>query len=199
MAASKSKNPLGRNLDALLGQTRAAAEKSGRARYEAELKQLPLDVIEPGRYQPRSAMDPDRLEELAASIREQGLVQPVVVRPLAARGRYELIAGERRWRACRMAGLETIPALIREIADEATLALALIENIQREDLNPLEEAVALRRLIDEFELTHEQAATRVGRSRAAVSHLLRLLDLAPDRKSTRLNSSHVAISYAALC
>src|SRR5690625_1645172 len=180
MAASKSKNPLGRNLDALLGQTRAAAEKSGRARYEAELKQLPLDVIEPGRYQPRSAMDPDRLEELAASIREQGLVQPVVVRPLAARGRYELIAGERRWRACRMAGLETIPALIREIADEATLALALIENIQREDLNPLEEAVALRRLIDEFELTHEQAATSVGRSRAAVSNLLRLLDLAPE-------------------
>ncbi|HLR87775.1 MAG TPA: ParB/RepB/Spo0J family partition protein [Wenzhouxiangella sp.] len=180
MAASKSKNPLGRNLDALLGQTRAAAEKSGRARYEAELKQLPLDVIEPGRYQPRSAMDPDRLEELAASIREQGLVQPVVVRPLAARGRYELIAGERRWRACRMAGLGTIPALIREIADEATLALALIENIQREDLNPLEEAVALRRLIDEFDLTHEQAATSVGRSRAAVSNLLRLLDLAPE-------------------
>src|SRR5690625_151007 len=168
MAASKSKNPLGRNLDALLGQTRAAAEKSGRARYEAELKQLSLDAIEPGRYQPRSAMDPDRLEELAASIREQGLVQPVVVRPLAARGRYELIAGERRWRACRMAGLETIPALIREIADEATLALALIENIQREDLNPLEEAVALRRLIE-------------------------------DRKSTRLNSSHVAISYAVFC
>lgn len=180
MAASKSKNPLGRNLDALLGKTRAAAEKSGRASYEAELRQLPLDAIEPGRYQPRSAMDPDRLEELAASIREQGLVQPVVVRPLAARGRYELIAGERRWRACRMAGMETIPSLIREIADEATLALALIENIQREDLNPLEEATALRRLIDEFDLTHEQAATSVGRSRAAVSNLLRLLELAPE-------------------
>jgi len=180
MAASRKKKPLGRNLDALLGKTRAAAEKASPGGELAGLKELPLDVIEPGRYQPRSAMDPDRLQELADSIREQGLVQPVVVRPLAKKGRYELIAGERRWRACRMAGMETIPALVREIADEATLALALIENIQREDLNPLEEAVALRRLIDEFGLTHEQAARSVGRSRTSVTNLLRLLELAPE-------------------
>ncbi len=180
MAASRKKKPLGRNLDALLGKTRAAAEKASPDGELTGLKELPLDVIEPGRYQPRSAMDPDRLQELSDSIREQGLVQPVVVRPLARPGRYELIAGERRWRACQMAGMETIPALVREIADEATLALALIENIQREDLNPLEEAVALRRLIEEFGLTHEQAAKSVGRSRTSVTNLLRLMELAPE-------------------
>lgn len=180
MAASRKKKPLGRNLDALLGKTRAAAEKESPQGELTGLKDLPLDAIEPGRYQPRSAMDPDRLQELADSIKEQGLVQPIVVRPLARPGRYELIAGERRWRACRMAGMDTIPALVREIADEATLALALIENIQREDLNPLEEANALRRLIDEFELTHEQAARSVGRSRASVTNLLRLMELAPE-------------------
>ncbi|MFW5926799.1 MAG: ParB/RepB/Spo0J family partition protein [Wenzhouxiangella sp.] len=182
MAASRKKKPLGRGLDSLIGKTRSAAEQKQRAEGgELEgLRELALDVIEPGRYQPRSAMDPDRLQELADSIREQGLVQPVVVRPLARKGRYELIAGERRWRASRMAGLETIPALVREVADEATLALALIENIQRENLNPLEEANALRRLIDEFELTHEQAARSVGRSRAAVTNLLRMLELAPE-------------------
>ncbi|QOC22677.1 ParB/RepB/Spo0J family partition protein [Wenzhouxiangella sp. AB-CW3] len=180
MNASRKKKPLGRNLDALLGKTRAAAEKASPEGELTGLKELPLDVIEPGRYQPRSAMDPDRLQELSDSIREQGLVQPVVVRPLARKGRYELIAGERRWRACQMAGMETIPALVREVADEATLALALIENIQRENLNPLEEAAALKRLIEEFDLTHEQAATSVGRSRAAVTNLLRLLDMAPE-------------------
>jgi ParB family chromosome partitioning protein len=180
MAATRKKKPLGRNLDALLGKTRAAAEEASPEGELTGLRELPLDVIEPGRYQPRSAMDPDRLQELADSITEQGLVQPVVVRPLARQGRYELIAGERRWRACRMAGLETIPALVREIADEATLALALIENIQREDLNPLEEAVALRRLIEEFGLTHEQAARSVGRSRTSVTNLLRLMELAPE-------------------
>jgi ParB family chromosome partitioning protein len=125
-------------------------------------------------------MDPKKLEELSESIRVQGLVQPIVVRPLARAGSYELIAGERRWRATRMAGKTTIPAIVREIEDEATLALALIENIQRENLNPLEEAVALKRLIDEFGLTHSQAAESVGRSRAAVSNLLRLLELAPE-------------------
>ncbi len=180
MNASRKKKPLGRNLDALLGKTRAAAEKASPEGELTGLKELPLDVIEPGRYQPRSAMDPDRLKELSDSIREQGLVQPVVVRPLAKKGRYELIAGERRWRASQMAGLDTIPALVREVADEATLALALIENIQRENLNPLEEATALSRLIEEFDLTHEQAATSVGRSRAAVTNLLRLLDMAPE-------------------
>lgn len=180
MATSRKKKPLGRNLDALLGKTRAAAEQHSPEGELTGLKELSLDAIEPGRYQPRSAMDPERLQELADSIREQGLVQPIVVRPLAREGRYELIAGERRWRASRMAGLDTIPALVREVADEATLALALIENIQRENLNPLEEANALRRLIEEFELTHEQAAKSVGRSRAAVTNLLRMLELAPE-------------------
>ncbi len=180
MAASRKKKPLGRNLDALLGKTRAAAEQASPSGELTGLKELSVDVIEPGRYQPRSAMDPDRLQELSDSIKEQGLVQPIVVRPLAKQGRYELIAGERRWRACRMAGMQTIPALVREIADEATLALALIENIQREDLNPLEEAVALRRLIEEFGLTHEQAARSVGRSRTSVTNLLRLMELAPE-------------------
>lgn len=180
MSAARKKNPLGRNLDALLGKTRAAAEQASPDGRITDLKELPVEAIEPGRYQPRSAMDPERLQELADSISAQGLVQPVVVRPLARAGRYELIAGERRWRACQMAGMTTIPALVREIADEATLALALIENIQREDLNPLEEAVALRRLIEEFGLTHEQAAKSVGRSRASVSNLLRLMELAPE-------------------
>jgi len=174
------KKPLGRNLNALLGKTRAAAEKADPEGEASALKDLPLDAIQPGRYQPRSAMDPDKLEELAESIRSQGLVQPVVVRPLAKPGTYELIAGERRWRATRMAGKETIPAIVRDIADEATLALALIENIQRENLNPLEEATALKRLIEEFELTHAEAAKSVGRSRVAVSNLLRLLELAPE-------------------
>lgn len=174
------KKALGRNLNALLGKTRAAAEKADPDGEALALKELPLDAIQPGRYQPRSAMDPEKLAELSESIKAQGLVQPIVVRPLAKPGTYELIAGERRWRATRMAGKTTIPAIVREVADEATLALALIENIQRENLNPLEEAVALKRLIDEFELTHEQAAQSVGRSRAAVSNLLRLLELAPE-------------------
>ncbi len=180
MTTSRKKKPLGRNLDALLGKTRAAAEAADPDAEASALKELPLDAIQPGRYQPRSAMDPDRLEELAESIRAQGLVQPVVVRPLAKPGSYELIAGERRWRATRMAGKETISAIVREVADESTLALALIENIQRENLNPLEEASALKRLIDEFELTHTEAADTVGRSRTAVTNLLRLLELAPE-------------------
>jgi len=182
MATKKStkKKALGRNLNALLGKTRAVAEKVDPVGEASALKELSLDAIQPGRYQPRSAMDPKKLEELSESIRVQGLVQPIVVRPLARAGSYELIAGERRWRATRMAGMDTIPAIVREIEDEATLALALIENIQRENLNPLEEATALKRLIDEFEMTHGQAAESVGRSRAAVSNLLRLLELAPE-------------------
>jgi len=150
-----------------------------------ELARLPLDVLQRGRYQPRMDMRPESLEELAASIRAQGVVQPIVVRPLGAPGagesqRYEIIAGERRWRAAQIAGLAQIPAVIRRIPDEAAIAVALIENIQRESLNPLEEARALDRLITEFELTHAQAAEAVGRSRAAVSNLLRLLELAPE-------------------
>ncbi len=174
------KKALGRNLNALLGKTRAVAEKTDPQGEASALHDLPLDSIQPGRYQPRSAMDPDKLEELAESIRAQGLVQPIVVRPLAKPGTYELIAGERRWRATRMVGKTTIPAIVREVPDESTLALALIENIQRENLNPLEEAVALKRLIEEFDLTHGQAAESVGRSRVSVSNLLRLLELAPE-------------------
>ena len=151
-----------------------------------ELAKLPLDLLQRGRYQPRTDMRTESLEELASSIRAQGVVQPIVVRPLegppaaGASQRYEIIAGERRWRAAQMAGLAEIPAVIRHIPDEAAIAVALIENIQRENLNPLEEARALDRLINEFALTHQQAADAVGRSRAAVSNLLRLLELPPE-------------------
>jgi ParB family chromosome partitioning protein len=150
------------------------------------LATLPLDVLQRGKYQPRVDMRPDSLSDLAESIRSQGIVQPILVRPLPrAEGepqRYEIIAGERRWRAAQMAALAEIPAVIREVPDEAAVAMALIENIQREDLNPLEEARALSRLIDEFGLTHQAAATAVGRSRAAVSNLLRLMELADEVK-----------------
>ncbi len=172
---AKKKKALGKGLSAMLGK---AQGPSGDDR--ASLRDMPLDQIRPGRYQPRSVMDPEKLDELAESIKTQGVVQPVVIRPLDTPGEYELIAGERRWRAARKAGLETIPAVIRKVPDEVSLALALIENIQREDLNPLEEATALKRLIEEFGLTHEQAAQNVGRSRAAVTNLLRLLELAPE-------------------
>jgi ParB family chromosome partitioning protein len=164
------KKVLGRGLDALIGHNRPASEQDGR------LKNLPLESIHPGPYQPRSVMDPERLQELADSISAQGVVQPIVVRK-SATGEYELIAGERRWRAAQLAGLDQIPAVIRDVPDEATVAIALIENIQREDLNPLEEARALQRLLDEFDMTHQQAADAVGRSRTAVSNILRLLDL----------------------
>jgi ParB family chromosome partitioning protein len=149
-----------------------------------EMRNLPVDRLVRGRYQPRVDMRQEALEELAISIRSQGVIQPIVVRPLpgaAATGpQYEIIAGERRWRAAQIAGLKTIPAVIRAVADDAAIAMALIENIQREDLNPLEEARALERLIAEFGVTHEQAAEAVGRSRATVSNLLRLLELAPE-------------------
>jgi ParB family chromosome partitioning protein len=146
-----------------------------------ELHKLPLDVIRPGRYQPRTVFDEDKLAELADSIRAQGVVQPIVVRPVGE-GEYELIAGERRWRAAQIAGIDNIPSVVRDVSDEVSVAIALIENIQREDLNPLEEATALRRLIDDFEMTHQQAADAVGRSRAAVSNLLRLLELMQEVK-----------------
>jgi len=138
---------------------------------------LPCAQLQPGRYQPRSRMDPGVLDELAASIRAHGIVQPIVVRPLAPQ-RYEIIAGERRWRAAQIAGLEEVPCLVRDVPDEAALALALIENIQREDLNPIEMAQGLRRLIDEFGMTHQQVADAIGQSRSAVTNLLRLLHLA---------------------
>ena len=179
---SAKKRGLGRGLDALLGD--AAANETA---SNDNLSALPVEALQPGRYQPRTGMDPDRLAELAASIRAHGVVQPVVVRRIGA-DRYEIIAGERRWRAAQQAGLHEIPVVIRDIPDQSAIAIALIENIQREDLNPLEEAQALKRLIDEFDLTHQTAADAVGRSRAAVSNLLRLLELAPEAR--KLLESH---------
>ena len=160
---------LGRGLDALL----AGNEAQGREQQRA----LPVGRMQPGKYQPRTQMDSESLEELAASIRVQGLMQPILVRPIGE-DRFEIVAGERRWRAAQMAGLTEVATLIREIPDESALAMALIENIQRENLNPLEEAQGLQRLIDEFSMTHQQAADAVGRSRPAASNLLRLLQLA---------------------
>jgi ParB family chromosome partitioning protein len=160
---------LGRGLDALL----AKDEEAGSADV---LKTLKLEELQPGRYQPRTRMDQASLEELARSLKSQGVMQPVLARPLG-KGRYEIIAGERRWRAAKIAGLREVPVVIREVPDSAALAMALIENIQREDLNPLEEATGIHRLIDEFKMTHQEAADAVGRSRAATSNLLRLLNL----------------------
>lgn len=163
---------LGRGLDALL----ADSETQGREQQRS----LPVGNLQPGKYQPRTRMDKTSLEELAASIRVQGLMQPILVRPLGDKSgedRFEIVAGERRWRAAQMAGLTEVATLIREIPDESALAMALIENIQRENLNPLEEAQGLQRLIDEFSMTHQQAADAVGRSRPAASNLLRLLQL----------------------
>ena len=160
---------LGRGLDALL-----AANNTPDAQRQ---DMLAVGALQPGKYQPRTRMDPGSLEELAASIKAQGLIQPISVRPVDS-GRFEIIAGERRWRAAQIAGLVEVPVLIRDIPDDAALAMSLIENIQREDLNPLEEAAGIQRLIDEFEMTHQQAADAVGRSRSAASNLLRLLQLA---------------------
>jgi ParB family chromosome partitioning protein len=183
---NQKKPVLGRGLDALLGQMSAGRATTGAPALPGdELAKLPLGQLQRGRYQPRVDMREEALEDLASSIRAQGVVQPIVVRPLEMPGaapgtaptRYEIIAGERRWRAAQMAGLETIPAVIRRVPDESAIAMSLIENIQRENLNPLEEARALDRLIREFEVTHQQAADAVGRSRAAVSNLLRLLEL----------------------
>ena len=171
------KRGLGRGLDALLsgslGDEGAALEMSGN-----DLKNIPVDLLQRGRYQPRVDMREETLASLAESIKAQGVVQPIVVRSVGA-GRYEIIAGERRWRAAQLAGLQEIPAMVRDVPDEAAVAMALIENIQRENLNPLEQANALRRLIDEFGMSHQEAGDAVGRSRTAVSNLLRLLEIAP--------------------
>ena len=190
----------GRALNALLGpsaardvETNAEAIASGATPAHSlpadELVRVPVDLLQRGKYQPRLDMRPESLQELADSIRAQGVVQPIVVRPLEHGGgplesqRYEIVAGERRWRAAQMAGLAEIPAVIRRVPDEAAVAMALIENIQRENLNPLEEARAIERLVNEFALTHQEAAEAVGRSRAAVSNLLRLLELADEVKA----------------
>jgi len=176
---------LGRGLADLLGARATATAPLAAAPVGEQLAKLPLDLLQRGRYQPRIDMRTETLAELAASIKAQGVVQPIVVRPLGApeageSQRYEIIAGERRWRAAQMAGLTEIAAVIRHIPDDAAIAVALIENIQRENLNPLEEARALTRLITEFGLTHQQAADAVGRSRTGVSNMLRLLELAPE-------------------
>ncbi len=161
---------LGRGLDALLSGTDSADAKDA-------LQGIAIDRMQPGKYQPRTRMDDAALDDLASSIREHGVMQPILVRPIEG-GRFEIVAGERRWRAAKRAGLAEVPALVKTVADQSALALALIENIQREDLNPLEQANGIHRLIDEFGLTHEAAATAVGRSRSAVTNLLRLRDLA---------------------
>jgi len=189
------KRGLGRNLDVLLSRPKSAAVAVAPepvavatpavavvASNNNELRKLPIELLQRGRYQPRKEFASDRLQELADSIRTQGIIQPIVVRPIAE-NRYEIIAGERRWRAAQLAGLTEVPVIIKKIPDEAALAVALIENIQREDLNPLEEAVALQRLLDEFGMTHEKIAQAVGKSRATVTNLLRLLSLQPEVKT----------------
>jgi ParB family chromosome partitioning protein len=200
MSNMATKRPsLSRGLGALLGQPSAPASPATAAVVTAlrpmdqELQKIPVDLLQRGKYQPRIDLRQETLQELADSIKAQGVVQPIIVRPIAAatgdngaqptEQRYEIIAGERRWRAAQLAGLHEIPAVIRRVPDEAAIAMALIENIQRENLNPLEEARALQRLISEFEMTHATAAEAVGRSRAAVSNLLRLLDLGEEAKS----------------
>lgn len=181
MAAKK--RGLGRGLDALLGGAEIAQEDINSGSNKADsINHLPVDVIERGRYQPRRDFNPELLQELADSIAAQGVVQPIVVRPIETEGRYEIIAGERRWRASQQAGLDEIPVVIRDVPDQTAMAMALIENIQRDDLNPLEEAEALHRLLHEFELTHEKIAQAVGKSRTTVTNLLRLLELNSDVK-----------------
>ena len=178
------KRSLGRGLDALLGASEAAqAAEAPVAQVAADpdrtLKELAVDLIQRGKYQPRRDMEPESLQELADSIKVQGVMQPIVVRPISDR-KYEIIAGERRWRATQLAGLDTIPAVIRDVPDEAAIAMALIENIQREDLNPIEEAASLQRLQQEFDLTQQEVADAVGKSRSTVTNLLRLMSLQED-------------------
>ena len=196
---STKKRGLGRGLEALLGTGNKGAAPGADAVAPGEtLHTLPIGALQPGKYQPRTGMDAGKLAELAESIKAQGLIQPIVVRVIGQRdGRphYEIIAGERRWRAATQAGLEDVPVVVRDVDDRAVSAMALIENIQREDLNPLEEAQALSRLIDEFSLTHQQAAEAVGRSRAAVSNLLRLLEL-PDGIRQLLEDKSLEMGHA---
>lgn len=185
------KRKLGKGLDVLLsrGSTETMASLLGKpkdrstpaqvAEKDGDLKNIPIELIQRGKYQPRTDMHEEALEELAASIRVQGVMQPIVVRPISA-DKYEIIAGERRWRATQIAGLDSIPAIIKPVGDEAAIAMSLIENIQRENLNPIEEAMALKRLQDEFELTQQEVADAVGKSRATVTNLMRLIGLSID-------------------
>jgi len=192
------KRRLGRGLDALLSKPATAAADNEQPTGDDTLRHLPVELLQRGQYQPRVDMRQDSLEDLAASIRAQGVVQPIVARRISGTGkeqRYEIVAGERRWRAAQLAGLAEIPAVVREIPDEAAIAMALIENIQRENLNPLEEARALERLIGEFELTHAEAAQAVGRSRASVSNLLRLQELS-DKVKPLLEDRQLEMGHA---
>jgi ParB family chromosome partitioning protein len=173
------KRGLGRGLDALLGDVSAKEEKQ-------QIQTLPIEYMQRGKYQPRKDINPEKLQELADSIKAQGIIQPVVVRKIAQE-KYEIIAGERRWRAAQLAGLQQVPVVIKEIDDRAAMAIALIENIQREDLNPLEEADALKRLLDEFAMTHQQIADAVGKSRTTITNLLRLMELQPEVKKLLAN------------
>ena len=181
MAAHK--RGLGRGLDTLLGNLDSQPSNAA----EGELQYIALDLIHRGKYQPRREMEPQALQELADSIRVQGVIQPIMVRPSEESGRYEIIAGERRWRASLLAGLDEMPAMVRNVPDQAAIAMALIENIQRENLNAIEEAIALQRLQDEFSLTQQQAAEAVGKSRATVANLIRLLSLNGDVKELLLS------------
>lgn len=180
---SAKKRGLGRGLDALLATSQASRNAEGEQvlQNDSELQQIAIEFLKPGKYQPRKDMSPDALEDLASSIRSQGIIQPIIVRTVG-NNEYEIIAGERRWRASQIAGLDTIPCLIKDVPDEAAVAIALIENIQREDLNAMEEAQALERLMSEFELTHQEVATAVGKSRTTVTNLLRLNNLHDDVK-----------------
>ncbi|WP_430456663.1 ParB/RepB/Spo0J family partition protein [Rheinheimera sp.] len=192
---SLKKRGLGRGLDALLttGKPVSATESQVESR-QSELQNLPVEWLQPGKYQPRKDMSQDALEELASSIRAQGVIQPIVVRPVGT-DRYEIIAGERRWRASQLAGLAEVPCMLKDVPDEAAVAIALIENIQREDLNAMEEAVALQRLLSEFELTHQQVADAVGKSRTTVTNLLRLNQLA-DEVKTLLEHGDIEMGHA---
>jgi ParB family chromosome partitioning protein len=206
MTTAKKKG-LGRGLDALLGSAREAAAAQSASASDSpapsalsrpavgeSIQELPIDQIQRGRYQPRRDFDEDRLRELADSIAAQGVIQPIVVRPVGP-ARYEIVAGERRWRASQQAGLERIPVVVREVGEQAALAIALIENIQRDDLNPLEEAGALQRLLDEFGLSHLQVAEAVGKSRSTVSNLLRLLEL-EDAVKALLDEGRLEMGHA---
>lgn len=195
--ATKKPKGLGRGLDALLGADADAMNHLGQSAQESTSQHLPISCLQAGKYQPRSRMDEGALNELAESIKHQGIMQPILVRPLASggAGRYEIIAGERRFRAAHIAGLTEVPVLIKNVADENAAAMALIENIQREDLNPLEEANGVRRLIDEFGMTHETAADAIGRSRSATTNMLRLLNLV-DPVQTMLLAGDIDMGHA---
>lgn len=199
---SAKKRGLGRGLDALLTTSKNVREHEQPTAdnvedlTKGELQKLPVEFLQPGKYQPRKDMSPEALEDLAASVKAQGIIQPIVVREVS-QDRYEIIAGERRWRAAQMARLEEVPCLVKPVPDEAAVAIALIENIQREDLNAMEEATALQRLLEEFQLTHQEVADAVGKSRATVTNLLRLNNLEQETK-TLLERGDIELGHAKL-